>query len=36
MDQIQWVITVPAIWDEDAKQVMRKAAGLAGLPDSKI
>lgn len=23
---IQWVVTVPAIWDDDAKQFMREAA----------
>lgn len=25
-DTIRWVITVPAIWDENAKQFMREAA----------
>lgn len=25
-DEIQWILTVPAIWDESAKQLMRKAA----------
>lgn len=25
-DEIQWILTVPAIWDESAKQFMRKAA----------
>lgn len=25
-DEIQWILTVPAIWDEFAKQFMRKAA----------
>lgn len=24
---IHWVLTVPAIWDDPAKQFMRKAAG---------
>ena len=26
--EIQWILTVPAIWDESAKQFMRKAAEL--------
>ena len=25
-ETIRWIITVPAIWDENAKQFMRKAA----------
>lgn len=25
-DEILWILTVPAIWDESAKQFMRKAA----------
>ncbi|XP_067833369.1 LOW QUALITY PROTEIN: heat shock 70 kDa protein 12B, partial [Heptranchias perlo] len=30
-DDIRWVITVPAIWKQPAKQFMREAAYLAGL-----
>ena len=30
--QIRWCLTVPAIWDEPEKQLMRKAAAEAGLP----
>lgn len=30
-DLIGWVITVPAIWDEGAKQFMREAAQAAGI-----
>ncbi|XP_060065171.1 heat shock 70 kDa protein 12A-like [Ylistrum balloti] len=30
-DMIGWVITVPAIWDEGAKQFMREAAQAAGI-----
>ena len=25
-ENIEWVLTVPAIWDDPAKQFMRKAA----------
>jgi hypothetical protein len=32
-DDIAWCITVPAIWDEFTKDLMRKAAIAAGLPD---
>jgi hypothetical protein len=32
-DDIAWCITVPAIWDEFTKDLMRKAAITAGLPD---
>ncbi|XP_045179190.2 heat shock 70 kDa protein 12B-like [Mercenaria mercenaria] len=31
-ETIKWVITVPAIWSEGAKQIMRKAAEEAGIP----
>ena len=31
--EIRWCITVPAIWDEDDKAVMRAAAADAGFPD---
>ncbi len=29
---VKWVITVPAIWDDAAKQIMRTAAEKAELP----
>jgi hypothetical protein len=31
-DQIRWCVTVPAIWDEHEKQLMRDAAEAAGMP----
>uniref|UniRef100_A0ACB8E9G2 Heat shock protein 12B n=1 Tax=Sphaerodactylus townsendi TaxID=933632 RepID=A0ACB8E9G2_9SAUR len=34
-DAIRWVITVPAIWKQPAKQFMREAAYLAGLVPSE-
>ncbi|XP_064601437.1 heat shock 70 kDa protein 12A-like [Liolophura sinensis] len=34
--EIQYVITVPAIWDEDAKQFMRKAAVQAGISPQRL
>ncbi|KAL3881736.1 hypothetical protein ACJMK2_028132 [Sinanodonta woodiana] len=33
---IQWVLTVPAIWDDAAKQFMRLAANKAGIPDESL
>nr|XP_020499291.1 heat shock 70 kDa protein 12B [Labrus bergylta] len=33
-DEIRWVITVPAVWRQPAKQFMREAAYLAGLVSS--
>jgi len=33
---VLWVITVPAIWSDAAKQVMRKAAIKAGIPDRHL
>ncbi|XP_060571962.1 heat shock 70 kDa protein 12A-like [Ruditapes philippinarum] len=33
---IQYVITVPAIWDPKAKQFMRRAAYKAGIPNEQI
>lgn len=33
---IQWVLTVPAIWDDAAKQFMREAAQNAGIPSEKL
>lgn len=32
--RIRWVLTVPALWTEDQKQFMRKAAFEAGIIDS--
>ena len=34
LQDVKWVITVPAIWKESSKQFMRKAAYEAGLADS--
>ncbi|KAL5012116.1 hypothetical protein ScPMuIL_010667 [Solemya velum] len=33
---VKWVLTVPAIWDEAAKQFMREAAELGGIPSSLL
>ncbi|KAK3100172.1 hypothetical protein FSP39_015747 [Pinctada imbricata] len=33
---IRWVLTVPAIWEEGAKQFMREAAELAGIPGKQL
>jgi molecular chaperone DnaK (HSP70) len=30
-NEIRWCLTVPAVWREDSKQIMRRAAQLAGL-----
>ncbi|XP_060589195.1 heat shock 70 kDa protein 12A-like [Ruditapes philippinarum] len=35
-DDIKWVLTVPAIWNDGAKQFMREAAEQAGIPGSKL
>ncbi|KAL3857848.1 hypothetical protein ACJMK2_012478 [Sinanodonta woodiana] len=35
-DKIRWVITVPAIWNENAKSVMRTAAEMAGIPGDQL
>ncbi|XP_052798832.1 heat shock 70 kDa protein 12B-like [Mya arenaria] len=35
-DDILYVLTVPAIWDERAKQFMRKAANKAGIPNDQL
>jgi len=35
-DDIRWVITVPAIWRQPAKQFMREAAYLAGLASAEF
>ncbi|XP_052787474.1 heat shock 70 kDa protein 12A-like [Mya arenaria] len=34
--EIHWVLTVPAIWDDGAKQFMREAAIEAGILDDKL
>ncbi|XP_052780048.1 heat shock 70 kDa protein 12A-like isoform X2 [Mya arenaria] len=34
--EIVWVLTVPAIWDDGAKQFMREAAVEAGIPAEKL
>lgn len=31
-DDIRWSLTIPAIWDEHARQMTRRAAGRAGMP----
>ncbi|XP_052799441.1 heat shock 70 kDa protein 12A-like [Mya arenaria] len=35
-NEIHWVLTVPAIWDNAAKQFMREAATLAGIEEKKL
>ncbi|XP_065932831.1 uncharacterized protein [Magallana gigas] len=35
-DDILWILTVPAIWGESAKQFMRKAAEKAGIPSVQL
>ncbi|XP_060558649.1 heat shock 70 kDa protein 12B-like [Ruditapes philippinarum] len=35
-DDIKWVLTVPAIWNDGAKQFMREAAEQAGIPRSQL
>ncbi|MFF4157601.1 Hsp70 family protein [Streptomyces sp. NPDC001678] len=32
-DEVRWCLTVPAIWDDYQKQLMREAAVAAGLPE---
>lgn len=32
--KIRWVLTVPALWSEEHKQYMRKAAVAAGIIDN--
>ncbi|VDI52483.1 Hypothetical predicted protein [Mytilus galloprovincialis] len=34
--EIQWVLTVPAIWTDAAKQFMRKSAVKAGIPEDSL
>ena len=35
-DQIQWIVTVPAIWNDEAKHTMKEWAIKAGLVDENI
>ena len=35
MDDIAWMITVPAIWSEGAKQIMMSAAAKGGIPNAE-
>lgn len=35
-NEIQWVLTVPAIWTDKAKQFMRKSAEKAGIPSNQL
>nr|XP_034301187.1 uncharacterized protein LOC105326615 isoform X2 [Crassostrea gigas] len=35
-DDILWILTVPAIWGDSAKQFMRKAAEKAGIPSDQL
>ncbi|XP_052798615.1 heat shock 70 kDa protein 12A-like [Mya arenaria] len=35
-NEIHWVLTVPAIWDNTAKQFMREAAKQAGIKEKKL
>ncbi|XP_063414965.1 heat shock 70 kDa protein 12A-like [Mytilus trossulus] len=34
--EIDWVLTVPAIWSDTAKQFMREAANNGGIPNSRL
>ncbi|XP_060065294.1 heat shock 70 kDa protein 12B-like [Ylistrum balloti] len=36
MSDIAWVLTVPAIWSDPAKQFMREAAVEAGIPNNQL
>ncbi|VDI78358.1 Hypothetical predicted protein [Mytilus galloprovincialis] len=36
IDDIKWILTVPAIWSEKSKQFMRKSAVKAGIPNSNL
>ncbi|XP_063399967.1 heat shock 70 kDa protein 12A-like [Mytilus trossulus] len=35
-EEVRWVVTVPSIWSEAAKQIMKKCAHLAGIPDNQL
>ncbi|XP_061167776.1 heat shock 70 kDa protein 12B-like [Saccostrea echinata] len=34
--EVQWVLTVPSIWDTEAKNLMKTAANKAGIPNSNL
>ncbi|XP_045202781.2 heat shock 70 kDa protein 12B-like [Mercenaria mercenaria] len=36
INDIKWVLTVPAIWEDGAKQFMREAAVMAGIPGEHL
>ncbi|XP_052068176.1 heat shock 70 kDa protein 12A-like isoform X2 [Mytilus californianus] len=36
IDDIRWVLTVPAIWSDGAKQFMRSSAEKAGIPSNRL
>ncbi|XP_052814564.1 heat shock 70 kDa protein 12A-like [Mya arenaria] len=36
LDDINWVLTVPAIWDDNAKEFMAMAAEEAGIPENRL
>ncbi|VDH94854.1 Hypothetical predicted protein [Mytilus galloprovincialis] len=35
-DKTKWILTVPAIWTDAAKQFMRKSGEMAGIPHNKL
>ncbi|CAG2205702.1 unnamed protein product [Mytilus edulis] len=35
-EQIRWVLTVPALWNDNAKTFMREAANRAGIPNNSL
>ncbi|CAC5359425.1 unnamed protein product [Mytilus coruscus] len=35
-ERTKWILTVPAIWSDAAKQFMRKSGEMAGIPNSKL
>ncbi|KAK3604091.1 hypothetical protein CHS0354_035902 [Potamilus streckersoni] len=36
INEIHWILTVPAIWNDSSKHFMRKAAEQAGIPSGKL
>ncbi|XP_076077084.1 heat shock 70 kDa protein 12B-like [Mytilus galloprovincialis] len=36
VDDIKWILTVPAIWSEKSKQFMRRSAVKAGIPNNNL
>jgi len=36
VDSVRWVLTVPAIWGDSAKQFMRESAQMAGIPSRNL